>query len=140
MDFIRLVTWSGSKKVLKKKDIQAQKLFTGYHHFYNKDHQLSIAWSSSCFCWDHFSFLSVSHPYSNWWHIHFFFEFLLFFFISDSGASDVPLFYSLFFFIIIDLLSWTEFQHADDPCLGYFWKKFSIFQAHEGYNEILLMF
>ena len=68
-----------------------------------------------------------------------FVEFLLF--IFDSGASEVPLFYSfsiLFFFI--DLLSWTEFQHADDPCLGYFWKKFSIFQAQRGCNGILLMF
>jgi len=46
-----------------KKDIQAQKLFTGYHHFYNKDHQPSIARSSSCSCWDHFSFLFASHPY-----------------------------------------------------------------------------
>jgi len=51
-----------------------------------------------------------------------------------------PFFYSFFFIFFIDLLSWTEFQHADDPYLGYFWKKFSIFQAQRGCNGILLMF
>ena len=51
-----------------------------------------------------------------------------------------PFFLLFFYYFFIDLLSWTEFQHADDPCLGYFWKKFSIFQAQRGCNGILLMF
>ena len=111
---------------MKKKDIQAQKLFTGYHHFYSKDHQLSIARSSPCSCWDHFSFLLASHPYLNWWHI---FPFWIFF-ISDSGASDVPpFFFYTFFLFFIDLLSWTKFQHADDPCLGYFLKEIFYFSG-----------
>ena len=123
---------------MKKKDIQAQKLFTGYHHFYSKDHQLSIARSSPCSCWDHFSFLLASHPYLNWWHI---FPFWIFF-ISDSGASDVPpFFFYTFFLFFIDLLSWTKFQHADDPCLGYFFERnFLFFRLKEGAMEFYWCF
>ena len=65
-----------------------------------------------------------------------YFLFELFFLISDSGAFDVPLF--LIFFI--DLLSWTEFQHANDPCLGYFWKKFLFFRLKEGAMEFYWCF
>ena len=41
---------------------------------------------------------------------------------------------------LIDLLSWTEFQYVDDPCLGYFSKKFLLFRLKEGTREFLLMF
>ena len=76
----------------------------------------------------------------NWWHI-FFFEFLFFpFFSFWFGSFWCAPFLLLLKNFYIDLLSWTEFQHADDPCLGYFWKKFSIFQAQRGCNGILLMF
>ena len=51
-----------------------------------------------------------------------------------------PFFYSFLYIFFIDLLSWTEFQHADDPCLGYFWKKFLFFRLKEGAMEFYWCF
>ena len=68
-----------------------------------------------------------------WWHI---FPFWISFFFNFWFGSFWCAPFLLFFFFS---LSWTEFQHADDPCLGY-WKKFSIFQAQRGCNGILLVF
>ena len=134
MDFTWLVTWSGFKRFWRKRIYRLKNCLLVIIIFYNKDHQLSIARSSSCSCWDHFSFLFASHHYLNWWHL---FSFWTFFFLNFWFGSS---WCAPFLFFFIDLLSWTEFQHVDDPCLGYFWKKFSIFQAQRGCNGILMMF
>ena len=107
MDFTWLVMWSGFKRFWRKRIYRLKNCLLVIIIFYDKDHQLSIARSSSCSCWDHFSFLFTSHPYLNWWHIFSFFEF---FFISDLGASYVPLFHSLsfYFFYRSLILNWIS--------------------------------
>ena len=131
MDFTWFVMWSGFKRFWTKRIYRLKNCLPVFIIFYNKDHQPSIARSSSCSCWDHlFFFLFVSHPYLNWWHI---FSFWISFLNFWLGSFWCTLF-------LIDLLSWTEFQHADDPCLGYFWKKFLLFRPKEGTMEFLLMF
>ena len=108
MDFIWLVTWPGFKRFWRKRIYRLKTYLLVIIIFYNKDHQLSIARSSSCSCWDHFSFLFASHPYLNWWHI-FFFEFL-FFFISDSETFDVSLSFTILLYIFYKslILNWTS--------------------------------
>ena len=85
-----------------------------------------------------FLFICESSLFELMTHIFLFWNSICFFLFGSFWY--VPFFFTLFLNFFMDLLSWTEFQHADDPCLGYFWKKFSIFQAQRGCNGILLMF
>ena len=135
--FIWLVTWSGSKRFWRKRIYRLKNCLLGIIIFYNKDHQLSIARSSSCSCWDHFSFLFESSLFELMTHIFLFFLisfFVFYFWFGNFWCA--PFLLSLF----LDLLSWIEFQHAEDPCLGYFWRKFLFFRLKEGAMEFYWCF
>ena len=62
--------------------------------------------------------------------------FFFYFWFGSFWCAPSP----FFFLILIDLLSWTEFQHVEDPCLGYFWRKFLFFRLKEGAMEFYWCF
>jgi len=134
MDFIWLVTWLGFKRFWKKKGYTSSKIVYWLSSFFITK-TINQVLLGAVYVLAEITFLF----YLRVIHI-FFFEFLFFLFLIRELLM-CPFFTLFFIFIFFrDLLSWTEFKHADNPCLGYFWKKFSIFQAQRGCNGILLMF
>ena len=132
MDFIWLVTWSGFKRFWIKRIYRLKnRLLVIIIFFITKiiNQVLHVAVHVPVEI-TFVSFLFASHPYLNWWHIFFFQISFLNFWLGSFWCTP----------FLIDLLSWSESQHADDPCLGYFWKKFLLFRPKESTMEFLLMF
>jgi len=108
MDFTWLVTWSGFKRFWRKRIYRLKNCLLIIITFYNKNHQQSIARSSSGSCWDHFSFLFASHLI---WTDDTYFLFLNFFYLFlIRELLMCPFFYSfLFLFFYRSLiLNWIS--------------------------------